>query len=97
MTEVTGVDLGDALRSSVKAWLNATKTSSDALSRKIGRDRNYIRCYLGRESALWALPKHPTMVLLLNEIGLDLEALNKSAERQVEERKSKGRRAEATS
>lgn len=62
--------IGIVLREKIRGHQVSTGQSYIKLSKKIGRDGNYLASYMVRDPAEWAIPKYPTMDLLLSEIGL---------------------------
>ncbi len=64
-------EIGEKLRAEIRKWLRNERVSARELSRRIGRDPNYVTSYLGRPADKWSVPKHPTLPNLLQAIGIN--------------------------
>lgn len=76
-SEVTGI----VLRDYVREWLDNTSKSSRTLSKDIGCEANYLTSWMGRSPRSWTVPKYPTMGLLLEQVGLTPEALERMVDK----------------
>lgn len=67
--------IGIELRSAIRSWCQSSGVSFRELSRRIGKEPNYLACYLSRDPDAWIVPKAPTFDRILKEIGVSEKEL----------------------